>query len=180
MCTSSGSGGVLNGTAGNGTGGVAGESRYSSVFNSKFPMNFNPDYMTVFEFEKFEEHESWRQWMWDHWHWSIYASCIYMGIVFLGCAAMRNREPYKIRGLLTSWNILLTVFSMVGFLSSVPELTVAVMIEGGGFHKSVCTLENHNSATSLWGLLLALSKIIEFGDTAFIVLRKQPLIFLHW
>ncbi|KAF3422692.1 hypothetical protein E2986_12049, partial [Frieseomelitta varia] len=31
-----------------------------------------------------------------------------------------------------------------------------------------------------WGYLFTLSKLVEFGDTFFIVLRKQPLIFLHW
>ena len=31
-----------------------------------------------------------------------------------------------------------------------------------------------------WGYAFALSKLVEFGDTFFIVLRKQPLIFLHW
>ncbi|CAG7726177.1 unnamed protein product, partial [Allacma fusca] len=28
--------------------------------------------------------------------------------------------------------------------------------------------------------MFALSKILEFGDTVFIILRKQKLIFLHW
>ena len=28
--------------------------------------------------------------------------------------------------------------------------------------------------------MFALSKVPELGDTLFIVLRKQPLIFLHW
>ncbi|CAG7727893.1 unnamed protein product [Allacma fusca] len=38
----------------------------------------------------------------------------------------------------------------------------------------------HNYATSFWGFLFILSKLVEFGDTAFIVLRKQKLITLHW
>lgn len=55
--------------------------RFSSVFNSKYPMNYNPDYMTLFEFEKYEGHESVRIWMYDHWQWSVYASGIYVGLV---------------------------------------------------------------------------------------------------
>ena len=31
-----------------------------------------------------------------------------------------------------------------------------------------------------WTFMFALSKVPELGDTLFIVLRKQPLIFLHW
>lgn len=31
-----------------------------------------------------------------------------------------------------------------------------------------------------WSWLFVLSKLPELGDTVFIVLRKQPLIFLHW
>lgn len=34
--------------------------------------------------------------------------------------------------------------------------------------------------SSFWSFLFVLSKLPEFGDTIFIVLRKQPLIFLHW
>ena len=33
---------------------------------------------------------------------------------------------------------------------------------------------------AVWGWIYALSKIAELGDTAFIVLRKRPLPFLHW
>ncbi|XP_038061014.1 elongation of very long chain fatty acids protein 6-like [Patiria miniata] len=35
-------------------------------------------------------------------------------------------------------------------------------------------------ASGLWAWLFAVSKLVEFGDTAFIVLRKQNLMFLHW
>ncbi|CAG0917283.1 unnamed protein product, partial [Notodromas monacha] len=31
-----------------------------------------------------------------------------------------------------------------------------------------------------WGFLFTVSKLVELGDTVFILLRKQPLIFLHW
>ncbi len=34
--------------------------------------------------------------------------------------------------------------------------------------------------SAMWSFLFVLSKLPELGDTIFIVLRKQPLIFLHW
>lgn len=38
----------------------------------------------------------------------------------------------------------------------------------------------YDKVAAFWGTLFSLSKVIELGDTAFIILRKQPLIFLHY
>lgn len=39
---------------------------------------------------------------------------------------------------------------------------------------------SEDKVSSFWSFLFILSKLPELGDTMFIVLRKQPLIFLHW
>lgn len=137
---------VINATGGGGSGAAAGSNgtdplsggdQFSRVYNSMYPMNFDPDYVTLFDFEKFEEHESWRQWMYSHWHWSIYASMIYVAVVFAGQAIMRNREPFKIRRILTFWNVALALFSAAGFLRSIPELALSAAQSP---HRSVCYL----------------------------------------
>jgi hypothetical protein len=38
----------------------------------------------------------------------------------------------------------------------------------------------HNPVWAFWAWIFVISKALELGDTVFIVLRKQPLIFLHW
>jgi len=73
----------------------------------------------------------------------------------------------------------LASFSIMGFLRTAPEL-FHVLKDEQGFHKSICIRDEHNLATAFWGWCMALSKMVELGDTIFIVLRKQPLIFLHW
>merc|ERR1711936_480758 len=51
-----------------------------------------------------------------------------------------------------------------------------------GLYHTVCTPSflEENPVTALWTWLFVLSKLPELGDTVFIVLRKQKLIFLHW
>ncbi|ODN04553.1 putative fatty acid elongation protein 3 [Orchesella cincta] len=112
------------------------------VYNSKYPMNYTPNYLTLFEFEKFENHEEWRQWMFTNWHYSVYASVIYVALVFYGQWLMKDKSPMKLRKVLTLWNITLALFSAMGFFRSAPELFVSA-IQPDGLHRSVCYLYHH-------------------------------------
>ena len=95
---------------------------------------------------------------------------------------MTDKPAFSLRRILTMWNTGLAVFSILGcwtcaasFLRNLRE---------NGFTHSVCNDWIHyapeNAHVALWCLLFLLSKAVELGDTAFIVLRKTPLSFLHW
>lgn len=48
------------------------------------------------------------------------------------------------------------------------------------FTDSVCFSVDPTGPASFWACMFAFSKIAELGDTLFLVLRKRPVIFLHW
>ena len=92
---------------------------------------------------------------------------------------MKYRQKFEIRGALIIWNIVLAVFSTMGALRLVPELLHVWHYHGQ--EAIFCKFATYyKPPTFVWAFLFALSKIVELGDTVFIVLRKQPLIFLHW
>ncbi|XP_021960639.1 putative fatty acid elongation protein 3 [Folsomia candida] len=143
---------------------------------SNVTLNSNPGYMEIYNFEKFPD--SWRLWGWCNWQLGIYAAFVYMVALAVGARFMENRAPFKLKGALIGWNFGLALFSGVSFFRVLPEILNA--IGTSGVLKSFCKLEEANHATYFWALMFAVFKIIEFGDTAFIILRKQKLIFLHW
>lgn len=77
-----------------------------------------------------------RRWMNKNWTLSIFASAVYIILIFLGQNWMKHRPAFKLRKLLVLWNISLAMFSIFGFIRTVPEL---VHINGTfGFHFSIC------------------------------------------
>ncbi|KAJ8359548.1 hypothetical protein SKAU_G00160730 [Synaphobranchus kaupii] len=55
------------------------------------------------------------------------------------------------------------------------------VLNTSGFKQSVCDQSFYSAPVSkFWAYAFVLSKVPELGDTIFIVLRKQRLIFLHW
>lgn len=117
------------------------------------------------------------KWMEENWHYTGYVSIVYMVLIYSLQQLMRTRAPFKLRRTLTLWNVALTAFSAVGSYHMLGEMWEALGVQG--LHHSVCVACT-NASAQYWMWLFALSKIFELGDTVFIVLRKQRLIFLHW
>jgi len=70
------------------------------------------------------------------------------------------------------------VFSILGAWSHLTELFHVLHIYG--MHGSICTSSIADSLAAYWAEKFAISKLVEYGDTAFLILRKRPISFLHW
>lgn len=137
-------------------------------------------YSFMFPFEKNYVPNSGRQWMERNWHLSFYFSAIYVVVIFGLKYLMTNSKPFTLKSLLLAWNISLAVISILIFCRTLPEFMHT--LNNYGIYNSVCVSDylTHDKVSSFWTFLFVLTKLPEFGDTVFIVLRKQPLIFLHW
>ena len=120
-----------------------------------------------------------QEWLRNYRFVSVIASAVYVILLFGGQKWMSTRPAYDLRGSLLLWNTGLAVFSLLGMLSLLPPIVHAVYLHG--FEFAFCEAPAFQCQNqSLWGLLYTFSKIIEFGDTLFVVLRKKPLQFIHW
>uniref|UniRef100_A0A914Y943 Elongation of very long chain fatty acids protein n=1 Tax=Panagrolaimus superbus TaxID=310955 RepID=A0A914Y943_9BILA len=92
---------------------------------------------------------------------------------------MKDFRPFELRRSLQIWNLFLAIFSVIGAYKTGKGLFAEV--SDRGLTESYCKKTGYWSGDSgYWTFLFCYSKILEFGDTLFIVLRKKPLIFLHW
>jgi len=140
-----------------------------------------PNYSYIFQFESDFQHEVTKGWFLDNWRTIItYASGLYMLLIFGGQQYMSGRPRMEMRGALCLWNITLALFSIMGALRTWPEF-LHVLSEHGIYH-SLCipSFIEKDRVAGYWTFMFVMSKVPELGDTIFIVLRKQPLIFLHW
>jgi len=118
-------------------------------------------------------------WMRQHAEVPVAAVGIYLGFVFTVPELLRR--PYDLKYAFAIWNLFLSMFSLMGVTRIVPHLYTALAHEG--FLFTVCT-EPHSwygrGPVGFWMTLFVLSKFPELGDTAFLVLRKKKVLFLHW
>eukprot|EP00981_Chlorochromonas_danica_P001260 scaffold268_cov210-Ochromonas_danica.AAC.55 len=107
----------------------------------------------------------------NNWPFCIGLVITYLMVIFGGKKIMENYKPFDLRLPLAGWNALLCVPFLLGSIltKSYEETVCQPALESYGY-----------GPTGLWVMLFIFSKIPELLDTVFIVLRKKPLIFLHW
>lgn len=121
------------------------------------------------------------EWTQDNWWVPITACTIYLAFIFFGQKVMKERERFNLRTQLGLWNAFLCLFSFLGMCHTVPTLFGNILT--WSYEETVCSHPGESwgrGPTGFWVALFIYSKIPELIDTVFIVLRKRPLIFLHW
>ncbi|KAI3410092.1 hypothetical protein GPALN_006454 [Globodera pallida] len=141
-------------------------------------LHSNYVYKYSLPFERIQDKVAWTIFFQQHWHHSITVSVLYYAFVRLVQHLMRNRPPFSLRSPLLLWNAALALFSVIGLLRFSEDFGHNLF--NNGITYSLCHSCNPDSVAAFWSLLFAVSKLVELGDTLFIVLRKRPLIFLHY
>ena len=106
---------------------------------------------------------------------------LYLLFIYFGQLMMKTRKPFDLLSLLAFWNLFLSLFSAYGAIRTVPHMLNRIYTLP--FEQTVCEPPHTAYGAGACGLavqLFIISKIPELIDTVFIVLRKKPLIFLHW
>lgn len=106
---------------------------------------------------------------------------VYLSLCYYGTNYMKSKKSFNILNQLALWNLFLAVFSIYGTIRVLPHFLYK--LSNMTFEESVCDSAATYFGAGATGLsvqLFILSKVPELFDTAFIILRKKPLIFLHW
>lgn len=117
----------------------------------------------------------------SNYHIPIGSVTLYVLFLFFGSRVMASRQPFGLRNPLAAWNAFLCLFSFIGVCRTVPYLLWFML--SASYEDTVCKDPEHTWASGpvgLWVVVFMFSKIPELIDTVFVVLKKKPLIFLHW
>lgn len=106
------------------------------------------------------------------------AALAYRPTVLLGIKLMQDRKKFDLRYPLFCWNMMLSL------VSGVAAWIVLVDLVGELSRKDVVTTLCDHSIYTKWSAIAVAyfnaTKIFEWGDTIFLIVRKRRVIFLHW
>ncbi|XP_032358141.1 elongation of very long chain fatty acids protein 6 [Etheostoma spectabile] len=135
--------------------------------------------LAEYDFERIFDERRALEWMQENWSKAFMFCGLYAVLVFGGQHFMRERPKLNLRRPLVLWSLSLAIFSIIGALRT--GLYMLHVLTAHGFRQSVCDISFYSAPVSkFWAYAFVLSKAPELGDTVFIILRKQRLIFLHW
>ncbi|XP_041707778.1 elongation of very long chain fatty acids protein 6-like [Coregonus clupeaformis] len=135
--------------------------------------------LAEYDFERKFDEKGALEWMQENWSKSFMFCGLYAAIIFGGQHFMRERPKLNLRRPLVLWSLSLAIFSIIGAVRT--GWYMFHVLNKSGFKQSVCDTSFYSAPVSkFWAYAFVLSKAPELGDTVFIVLRKQRLIFLHW
>ncbi|KAF8373385.1 hypothetical protein PRIPAC_79814, partial [Pristionchus pacificus] len=129
--------------------------------------------------QEFDRHRAGR-WMNDHVVFTFQAAIFYLFTIFALKKWMQDREPFKLQWPVAAWNFTIALVSGVCAAVMTPEF-VRNLYELG-FSATLCTAreETFSGTRGLALFVLLFARLPEFIDTIFIVLKKQPLLFIHY
>ena len=108
------------------------------------------------------------------------ALILYMPVIFTGMKYMGGSTRFKetLRIPFFLWNVCLSIYSGWVFYSLTPYVYDHFIVQGKGFDTIVCidTKEQAKFVLTTFGF----SKLVEFGDTIFLIFRGNTPEFLHW
>ncbi|KAG7462596.1 hypothetical protein MATL_G00186440 [Megalops atlanticus] len=135
--------------------------------------------LTEYDFERQFDERVAIEWMQENWSKSFVFCGLYAALIFGGQHFMRERQKLDLRRPLLVWSLSLALFSIIGAVRT--GWYMLHILNTSGFKQSICDQSFYSGPVSkFWAYAFVLSKAPELGDTIFIVLRKQRLIFLHW
>jgi hypothetical protein len=102
---------------------------------------------------------------------------MYILMMVLGQQMMSQRPAFIVKYFLLAWNSSLAIFSILATIRYTSALIH--QHQSHDLHGFFC-FNNNDNVTGFWFMLFVYSKLAEFGDTLFLILRKRSIMFLHW
>merc|ERR1711916_62562 len=119
----------------------------------------------------------------EYWFVFVGAAALYLPLVYLGQRYMKTREPVGgLKWILFTWNMFLSILSAYMFYRCFENGYALRVFRELPLMEAICRnrhsgLDEGATWTFNW---MGYTKVLELVDTLFLVIRKKPVITLHW